>query len=517
MPSDDNLATPITSNQHAASSTTIPSIRAGTTGANSPPPKVSSCLRVTILSAYDLPRRDPPSGVAITVGDQTIVTGPPVQRHKDRNAFKFATTATVPAALATASTTGTTTTSVSATTSTSQGHATSNQVTLAAPLPDLYRQTVKLQVLYHPSTTASDGGGGALTGAGASSSPTLLETEYALSKLNVHQKTWLILSLDPSRTANQEVDEDNAAVDDTSLVPTLRLHMTLEGPYRLEIAAILQLAQAWFTLVDVIEYNLQQVAGFIPTFPFALDPKFILIPAAPLLAVFVVSLPVIVGVLIIGLPMLLPLLIVLASGVALLLTMGWFLYLSTQSGRRQLQSLLQPALQTLLSTKTGQRLIYQTGPRPTPVNVARAILPRGIWGKLFLSLFIDAMGSASYLIPFVGEITDIGWAPFQTILIMAMYDTNTPRLKYVSFFEEILPLTDILPTATIGWFWEFAIPTVLSRLGWERVPNQLSIASSTTIPNKTTATKATSTTTTGSLDRLILRPTPQVLPESDLK
>ena len=74
------------------------------------------------------------------------------------------------------------------------------------------------------------------------------------------------------------------------------------------------------------------------------------------------------------------------------------------------------------------------------------------------------LGSASYLIPVVGEVLDIAWAPLQTILIMAMYDSVSPNLKYVSFVEEILPFTDVVPSATIGWVTEFG-PQLLPALG----------------------------------------------------
>jgi hypothetical protein len=90
-------------------------------------------------------------------------------------------------------------------------------------------------------------------------------------------------------------------------------------------------------------------------------------------------------------------------------------------------------------------------------------LPTDLWGKLAVSLLIDALGSASYLIPVMGEVLDVAWAPLQTILIMALYDTVSPNLKYVSFMEEILPLTDVVPSATIGWVTEFG-PQLLPAL-----------------------------------------------------
>jgi hypothetical protein len=43
-----------------------------------------------------------------------------------------------------------------------------------------------------------------------------------------------------------------------------------------------------------------------------------------------------------------------------------------------------------------------------------------------------------------------------------MYDSTSPNLKYVSFIEEILPFTDIVPSATIGWACEF-VPQMLSQ------------------------------------------------------
>jgi hypothetical protein len=88
-----------------------------------------------------------------------------------------------------------------------------------------------------------------------------------------------------------------------------------------------------------------------------------------------------------------------------------------------------------------------------------------MWGRLLVSLIVDALGSASYLLPGVGEIFDVVWAPIQTILIMAMYDETSPNLKYLSMVEELLPFTDIVPSATLGWLAEFAVPLLLPPSG----------------------------------------------------
>ena len=99
--------------------------------------------------------------------------------------------------------------------------------------------------------------------------------------------------------------------------------------------------------------------------------------------------------------------------------------------------------------------MYITGPRPSPVTLAEWTIPNDMFGKLVASLVIDFIGSCSYLIPGAGEAFDIFWAPLQTICITAMYDKANPYIKYVSFAEEMLPFTDALPTACLGWTREF--------------------------------------------------------------
>jgi hypothetical protein len=80
---------------------------------------------------------------------------------------------------------------------------------------------------------------------------------------------------------------------------------------------------------------------------------------------------------------------------------------------------------------------------------------------------IDFIGSSSYLLPGVGEGFDVAWAPIQTILLMAMYDETMPSLKYISFMEEILPFTDVLPSGTLGWCRQYS-PLLLGE-GMKRV------------------------------------------------
>lgn len=82
--------------------------------------------------------------------------------------------------------------------------------------------------------------------------------------------------------------------------------------------------------------------------------------------------------------------------------------------------------------------------------------------KLAISIGIDVVGVASFLLPLVGEVGDLGWAPTSAILIKALYNNNV--LATVGLVEELLPGADIVPTATIGWVFEY-VPGV-SQLGW---------------------------------------------------
>jgi hypothetical protein len=115
---------------------------------------------------------------------------------------------------------------------------------------------------------------------------------------------------------------------------------------------------------------------------------------------------------------------------------------------------------------------------------------------------LDGLGSASYLLPGLGEGFDVAWAPIQTILIMALYNhNNAPSamdyLKYVSMAEELLPFTDVLPTATIGWCMEYGIPLVTTATASGKNASgqhplngnwQYSTNSQTNVPPSTTTT-----------------------------
>eukprot|EP00466_Bigelowiella_natans_P007070 jgi/Bigna1/86471/estExt_fgenesh1_pg.C_100323 len=74
------------------------------------------------------------------------------------------------------------------------------------------------------------------------------------------------------------------------------------------------------------------------------------------------------------------------------------------------------------------------------------------WTKLVVCLLIDFIGMSTYTVPALGETADVGWAPISAILVQYLFGNGL--LTSVSFLEELLPGTDIIPTATIAWILE---------------------------------------------------------------
>jgi hypothetical protein len=404
------------------------------------------CLEATVLSVYDLPYSDRPTAVTISVCGMTLQSGPPSARHKDRNSFRFAQGASPKSS------------------STTAPAASSDALKLLAPLRQLYQSDLTVRVIY------------------ASNPQQYLESTYSLRQLRVAETKWLILNLTPSTatsstalstksnggkagssTASSNASTASSLPDDLDMAPppTLRIKLKMTGPYRAEIAAGVGLAQAWFGLVDGVESKTSSVLSKAPTVP---HKELLILPAIPIVALVVVAAPVVAGIAMVGLPFFLPVILVGIVALVGALLACMTVYASTKQGRSQVAGTVAPVLEHLVGSRAGQALLYDTGPRPTPVSVVRHVVPSGMWSRLMLSLLIDLIGSASYLLPVVGEGLDLAWAPVQTTLIMSMYDSTSPNLKYVSFIEEILPFTDIVPSATIGWACEF-VPPMLSDQG----------------------------------------------------
>ncbi|CAN0432348.1 unnamed protein product [Ascophyllum nodosum] len=70
--------------------------------------------------------------------------------------------------------------------------------------------------------------------------------------------------------------------------------------------------------------------------------------------------------------------------------------------------------------------------------------------KLAISVLIDLIGMSSYTVPGLGELSDLGWAPISSALVLYLYGNSI--FAGLAFVEEILPGLDFIPTATIAWF-----------------------------------------------------------------
>lgn len=73
--------------------------------------------------------------------------------------------------------------------------------------------------------------------------------------------------------------------------------------------------------------------------------------------------------------------------------------------------------------------------------------------SLALCIILDLIGYLSFSIPFIGEFSDIIWAPLSGIIFYSMFGGKMGVFGGAfSFLEELLPFTDIIPTFTISWF-----------------------------------------------------------------
>jgi len=72
------------------------------------------------------------------------------------------------------------------------------------------------------------------------------------------------------------------------------------------------------------------------------------------------------------------------------------------------------------------------------------------FGKLLICVAIDIIGSSSELVPLLGEVSDLVWAPIAATILQNLFESNRV-LFFLELTEEILPLTDIIPLATLAW------------------------------------------------------------------
>ena len=269
-----------------------------------------------------------------------------------------------------------------------------------------------------------------------------LQAVVDITSLLINRDTKLILNLSPI-SSNHNIATDKTAATTCPKYPTLELQLQLLGPLRWEIKTALAISQHWFSIVDKVEEKCQDTVSNMPAST-----------ALPALLAAVVLTPILTIVLVVLLPFFFPAVAVfVTSAVSCVVA-----FLAMLASTPRFRHFLGPQIQPICQSSMGQAIIYPIGPRPTPVTFLEGIVPKGKWGRLILSIVIDIIGCASIFVPFIGAAFDVVvWAPIQTMLIMAMYEATSPKLKWLSLAEEWLPFTDIIPSATIGWVAQFGI------------------------------------------------------------
>ena len=65
---------------------------------------------------------------------------------------------------------------------------------------------------------------------------------------------------------------------------------------------------------------------------------------------------------------------------------------------------------------------------------------------------MDLIGCSSFLIPGLGELIDVVWAPVSASIFLMTFGKKAAFGAAFNFVEELLPGTDFIPTFTIAWF-----------------------------------------------------------------
>lgn len=78
--------------------------------------------------------------------------------------------------------------------------------------------------------------------------------------------------------------------------------------------------------------------------------------------------------------------------------------------------------------------------------------------NLFLGLLFDGLGMLSFVIPGLGEFTDLIWAPLSGWLMTRLYKGKAGQVAgFINFVEELLPGLDVIPSFTIMWLYTYVL------------------------------------------------------------
>jgi len=72
--------------------------------------------------------------------------------------------------------------------------------------------------------------------------------------------------------------------------------------------------------------------------------------------------------------------------------------------------------------------------------------------SLGFCILMDLVGCISYVVPGMGELMDVVWAPISAFIFYRTFGGKTGMVGgIINFVEEALPGADIVPTFTIAW------------------------------------------------------------------
>ena len=84
--------------------------------------------------------------------------------------------------------------------------------------------------------------------------------------------------------------------------------------------------------------------------------------------------------------------------------------------------------------------------------------------NLVLGILFDLIGMMSFTIPFIGEFSDVVWAPLSGYLMTRLYKGTSGKVGGVdSFLEEIIPFSDFIPSFTLMWIYTYVLNNKSSR------------------------------------------------------
>lgn len=73
-------------------------------------------------------------------------------------------------------------------------------------------------------------------------------------------------------------------------------------------------------------------------------------------------------------------------------------------------------------------------------------------------ILYDFIGMSSMFIPVIGPFLDVIWAPIAAKKMSEMYKGNEGKIaSIIVFIEELLPLSDFIPTFTLMWIYTFVL------------------------------------------------------------